>query len=164
MACFIMYGRLMNTQTDRPFRFSVQLMESLERWGYITAGLSFLFLGMVVFAFGWYVFYETLGAGVLQASLMLMNDLLLVIILLELFQTVLNYLKTHAVTLEPFLHVGIVAAIRKILTTGAQEAVLQMSSDQQFNRYLWDVGLNGLLIVLLIIALVFYKKQVGSKS
>lgn len=153
----------MDNQTERPFRFSIQLMESLERWGYITAGLSFLFLGMVVFVYGWYVFYETLSDGVLRASLILMVDLLLVIILLELFRTVLNFLKTHTITLEPFLYVGIVAAIRRILTTGAQEAVLQ-SSDQQFNRYLWDVGLNGLLIIVLVLALFVYKKQMGPKS
>ncbi|HLB95203.1 MAG TPA: phosphate-starvation-inducible PsiE family protein [Nitrospiria bacterium] len=154
----------MNNPSDQSSRFSIRWMESLERWGYITAGLSFLFLGMVIFAYGWYAFYETLGAGVLNASLMLMNDLLLVIILLELFRTVLNYLKTHTITLEPFLYVGIVAAIRRILTTGAQEQVLQMSSDQQFNRYLWDVGLNGLLIIVLVLALVFYKKEMSPKS
>jgi uncharacterized membrane protein (DUF373 family) len=142
---------------------SIRLMEWLERWGYITAGLSFLVLGMVVFAYGWYVFYIKLDSGVLSASLLLLNDLLLVIILLELFRTVLNYLKTHTVTLEPFLYVGIVAAIRKILTTGAQETVLGTASDAQFERYLWDVGLNGLLVVALVVALFSYKKQAAPK-
>jgi uncharacterized membrane protein (DUF373 family) len=154
----------MDDRSERHFRFSVELMERLERWGYITAGLSFLFLGMVVFAYGWYTFYVTWADGVLRASLFLMVDLLLVIILLELFRTVINFLKTHTITLEPFFYIGIVAAIRRILTTGAQEAMLPMSSDQQFNRYLWDVGLNGLLIVALVAALFIYKKQLIAKS
>ena len=134
-------------------------MEWLEKWGYVTAGLSFLLLGMVVFLFSWYSFLITFKDGVLLASLNLMNDLLLVIILLELFRTILNFLKTHTITLEPFLYVGIVAAIRKVLTTGAQEAVRETMSDAQFERYLWDIGLHGVLIFLLVIAMFSYKKH-----
>jgi uncharacterized membrane protein (DUF373 family) len=143
---------------ETPQKNSIRVLEWMEQWGYITAGLSFLFLGMVVFSFGWYSFFSELPNGVLAASLTLMNDLLLVIILLELFRTVLNFLKTHTVTLEPFLYVGIVAAIRKILTTSAEGAVREVASEQYFNRYLWDMGLHGILIFLLVIALLGYRK------
>jgi len=34
----------------------IHVLESLERWGYLTAGLSFLLLGMLSFAYGWYNF------------------------------------------------------------------------------------------------------------
>ena len=149
----------MKITDEKQFTVAIRLMEWLERWGYITAGVSFLLLGMNVFAYGWYVFYKTLGDGILGASLVLMNDLLLVIILLELFRTVLNFLKTHTISLEPFLYVGIVAAIRKILTTGAQETVLGATSDQHFNRYLWDIGLHGLLILALVLAIFTYRKH-----
>ena len=143
---------------EKQFRWPVQLMEWLERWGYITTGLSFLVLGMVVFSYAWYAFYTSLDQGVLASSLELMNDLLLVIILLELFRTVLNFLKTRMVSLEPFLYVGIVAAVRKILTTGAQEAVRESVSNEGFDRYLWDIGLHGVLIVLLIVAMMSYRR------
>jgi uncharacterized membrane protein (DUF373 family) len=153
----------MKITDEQQFVFSIRLMEWLERWGYITAGVSFLLLGMIIFAYGWYVFYVTAVEGLLGASLVLMNDLLLVIILLELFRTVLNFLKTHAITLEPFLYVGIVAAIRKILTTGAQETVLGVTSDQQFDRYLWDIGLHGLLVLALVLAIFTYRKHFDHK-
>jgi len=140
---------------------SVRLMKCLERWGYITAGLSFLILGMIIFAYGWYRFLTSFQGQILPSALTLMNDLLLVLILLELFKTIMNYLTTHTITLEPFFYVGIVAAIREILTVNAQKAVFHMTSESEFYRYLWDIGSNGLLIVALVLALFFYKKQLS---
>ncbi|NKE69453.1 phosphate-starvation-inducible PsiE family protein [Candidatus Manganitrophus noduliformans] len=139
-------------------------MERLEQWGYVTAGLSFLILGMVVFGYGWVAFYRALNESVLLAAMLLMNDLLLVLILLELFRTVLNFLKTHTVSLESFFYVGIVAAIRKILTTGAKETYFDISKaprpDEagEFYRYLMDTGLNGLLILVLVVAMFVYRR------
>lgn len=131
-------------------------LESLERWGYLTAGLSFLLLGMVSFAYGWYSFLITFRSGVLHAALVLTNDLLFVVILLELFRTIINFLKSHVITLEPFLYVGIIAATRRILTGGGQLAVLETMSEQAFNRYLWDIGLNVIIVLALILAVFIY--------
>ena len=50
--------------------------------------------------------------GLLPAGLKLLNDLLLVIILLELFRTVVRFLQTEVLT-EPYLAVGIIAWTRR---------------------------------------------------
>jgi uncharacterized membrane protein (DUF373 family) len=92
----------------------------------------------------------------------LMVDLLLVIILMELFRTILEFLKTHALSLEPFLYIGIVATIRRIRTRTAQEAMVHASQDQ-FTRYIWDVSLHGILVLGLILSLFFYKKGMSVK-
>ena len=132
-------------------------MEWLERWGYITAGVSFLLLGMVVFAHGWFVFFVGLSQGIIHPAMTLMVDLLLVIIFMELFRTLLEFLKTHTLTLEPFFYIGIVAAIRRILTVTAHEALSTVSPDQ-FNQYMWDIGIHGILVVALVFSLFVYKK------
>ena len=128
----------------------------LEKWGYLTAGLSFLVLGMVNFLYGWYAFFVTLHAGVFHAALALTNDLLFVLILLELFRTVINFLKSHVITLEPFLYVGIIAGIRRILTGGALMTNLETMSVDAFNRYLWDIGLNVVIVLALVFAVFVY--------
>ncbi len=152
----------MATQTEKMFKASIQMMEWLEKWGYITAGLSFLLLGMAVFAYGWATFFSSLYKGILNASMALMVDLLLVIIFMELFRTILEFLKTHTLTLEPFLYIGIVAAIRRILTLTAHEAIAEASAEQ-FSRYLWDVGMHGGLVAGLIVSLFIYKKGITVK-
>ena len=133
-------------------------METLDGMGYVTAGFSFLLLGMIVFAHAWYAFVTTFAAGVLPAVLAMIHDLLLVVILLELFRTIINFLKTYVITLEPFLYIGIIASPRRILTTGA-EAYSENLSQQQFERYLQDVGLNVLVIVALVFAVYLARRR-----
>ncbi len=137
---------------------AIGVMETLDGWGYVTAGISFLALGMVVFVHAWYAFAVTVGSKVLPAVLGLIHDLLLVIILLELFRTIINFLKTKIITLEPFLYICIIASTRRILTTGAQIDTLEDLTDQLFHRYLLDVGANVLVIVALVIALYMVRK------
>lgn len=135
-------------------------MEVLDRWGYLTAGLSLLVLGMLIFAHSWITFL--LGVektGLLPAGLKLLNDLLLVIIVLELFRTVLRFLQTDQLLLEPYLAVGIIACTRRILTASAELSHLPQITDQLFDRYLMDVGLNVTVIMVLIVAVFFLRKR-----
>ncbi len=98
----------------------VRWMQFLDRWGYITACLSFLVVGMLVFGYSWFSFVQTVEQNFLSATITLLNDLLFVIILLELFRTVLGFLQHDRIRLEPFLHVGVIASVRRILTAGAE--------------------------------------------
>src|ERR1700756_1083144 len=134
-------------------------METLDGLGYITAGFSFLVLGMVVFAHAWYAFAKSVASGVLPSVLLVIHDLLLVVILLELFRTIINFLKTQVITLEPFLYIGIIASTRRILTTGAEAAYSENLTQAQFERYLLDVGVNVLVIVALVFAVYLARKR-----
>ncbi len=119
-------------------------------------GLSFLLAGMISFAFAWYHFANNFRESILSASLHLTNELLFVVILLELFRTVINFLKSRVITLEPFLYVGIIAGTRRILTGGAQLANLEVLPAAIFERYLWDIGLNVIIVLGLIFAVFLY--------
>jgi len=136
----------------------IKLMETLDGLGYIATGFSFLVIGMVVFVHAWYAFTLAVGSKTIPAVLTLVHDLLLVIILLELFRTIINFLKTKVITLEPFLYICVIASTRRILTTGAQIAYLDELSDQVFQRYLLDLGANVLVIVALVIAVYVARK------
>jgi uncharacterized membrane protein (DUF373 family) len=146
------------TKDIRP-NFWIGWMETLDGMGYITAGFSFLALGMIVFAHAWYAFVTTMAVGVLGAVLALIHDLLLVVILLELFRTIINFLKTHVITLEPFLYIGIIASTRRILTMGAETAYSEKLTDAQFHRYLLDVGVNVLVILALVAAVYLARRR-----
>lgn len=135
-------------------------MEWLDRWGYITASLSLLVLGMLIFAQSWYVFVAAAThTGLLPAGLRLLNDLLLVIILLELSRTVVRFLQTEILALEPYLAVGIIACTRRILTASAELSHLPQVTSELFNRYIFDVALNVAVIMVLIIAVFVLRKR-----
>mgnify|MGYP001252672803 CR=1 FL=1 len=140
-------------------------MDWLDRLGYITAGFSLLILGMAIFAHAWYVFLlRPEHAAVLPAGLKLLNDLLLVIILLELFRTVVRFLQTEVLELEPYLAVGIIACTRRILTASAElshqlEAVAKEMKQELFQQYVMDVALNVTVIIVLIVAVYLLRKR-----
>ncbi|MBU6435141.1 MAG: phosphate-starvation-inducible PsiE family protein, partial [Nitrospirae bacterium] len=135
-------------------------MEWLDRLGYLTAGFSLLVLGMLIFAQAWYVFVTKAGQiGLLSSGLKLLNDLLLVIILLELFRTVIRFLQTEILDLEPYLAVGIIACTRRVLTASAELSHLPSMTDTQFYQYLMDVGLNVTVIMVLTIGVYLIRKR-----
>lgn len=156
--------RTYNLMRHLPCRV-VDWMEWLDRWGYVTAGMSLLILGMLIFVHSWYVF--ALGAakvGLLVAGLRLLNDLLLVIILLELYRTVIRFLQTGILALEPYLAVGIIACTRRILTASAELSHQPEVTDTMFQRYLWDVGLNVVVIMVLILAVYLIRQRPGQTA
>jgi uncharacterized membrane protein (DUF373 family) len=125
---------------------TIGVMETLDGLGYITTGFSFLLIGM--------------GSATVPAVLALVHDLLLVIILLELFRTIINFLKTKVITLEPFLYICVIASTRRILTTGAQIASMEDLTDQVFHRYLLDLGSNVLVVLALVLAVYLMRRAV----
>ena len=139
---------------------TINMMETLDGWGYITTGFSFLVISMVLFIHAWYTFAYSVGSKAVPAVLGLIHELLLVIILLELFRTIINFLKTKIITLEPFLYICVIASTRRILTTGAQISYMDELTDQVFHRYLLDLGANVFVIVALVIA-VYYARRIS---
>jgi uncharacterized membrane protein (DUF373 family) len=135
-------------------------MEWLDRWGYVTAGLSLLVLGMLIFAHSWVNFVVSLEhTNLLTAGLKLLNDILLVIILLELFRTVVRFLQTDQLLLEPYLAVGIIACTRRVLTSSAEFAHDPGITEALFMRYLWDIGLNVSVIMILILGIFVLRQR-----
>ena len=121
-------------------------------------------LGMLVFIHAWYVFlagqFDPKGhVLILPAGLRLLNDILLVIILLELFRTVVRFLQTEVLELEPYLSVGVIACTRKILTASAELSHQQNMTETQFYQYLMDVGLNVTVIIALIGAVFMIRQR-----
>mgnify|MGYP000866038071 FL=1 len=139
-------------------------MEWLDRLGYATAGFSLLVLGMLIFVHAWYVFLvgqfdPKAPVSILPAGLKLLNDVLLVIILLELFRTVVRFLQTEVLVLEPYLSVGVIACTRRILTASAELSHQQHMTETQFYQYLMDVGLNVTVTLVLIFAVFMIRKR-----
>ena len=136
------------------------VMEWLDRLGYLTAGFSLLVLGMLIFAHAWYVFITKAGSiGLLPSGLKLLNDLLLVIILLELFRTVIRFLQTEVLDLEPYLAVGIIACTRRVLTASAELSHQLNMTETVFYQYLMDVGLNVTVIMVLVVGVFLVRKR-----
>jgi uncharacterized membrane protein (DUF373 family) len=78
----------------------------------------------------------------------LVNDVLLALIILELLWTVLRFLKKQKFSLGPFLAIGIIAAVRRILLIEAQTSLLKHIPTEK----LYEIGLSAVVVIVLMIA------------
>ena len=83
-----------------------------------------------------------------DAIIRLVNDVLLALIILELLWTVIRFLKKQKFILAPFLAIGIIAAIRRILLVEAQTSFM----DHVPAEKLYEIGLSASVVLVLMIA------------
>jgi len=84
-----------------------------------------------------------------RASMVSMvNDVLLSLIILELLWTVIRFLKKQKFILAPFLAIGIIAAVRRILLIEAQTSAMAHTPVEK----LYEIGLSAVVIIILMAA------------
>lgn len=82
------------------------------------------------------------------AIIALVNDVLLSLIILELLWTVIRFLKKQKFLLGPFLAIGIIAAVRRILLIEAQASLMEHTPVEK----LYETGLSAAVIITLMAA------------
>ncbi len=83
--------------------------------------------------------------GTLQGSVLVLDRVLMVLIIAEIAATLRAVLLYHEIAAEPFLFIGLIACVRRILIVTA--ATEQVHSDQELNRLLLELGALGLLVI-----------------
>ena len=90
------------------------------------------------------------------------NDILFIVIILEILRTVISRFTDGVYQLEKFLIIGVIAAVRHILTVGASVTLESGKTDQAFERAIVEMGLNALIVVALVFA-IFMSKSAHRK-
>jgi uncharacterized membrane protein (DUF373 family) len=81
----------------------------------------------------------------LQGGVLVLDRVLMVLIVAEIAATLRAVLLYHEIAAEPFLFIGLIACVRRILIVTA--ATEQVHSDKQLNRLLLELGALGLLVI-----------------
>ena len=94
----------------------------------------------------------------IKTLLHVLNDVLLVLIVMELMWPIIRFLKRESFTLNPFLYIGIISCIRRILLIEAEHSIVSQAADYKAEwDVLWPVlaemGANVFIILLLAISL-----------
>ena len=94
-----------------------------------------------------------------------LNELLFVLMAVEILHTVRISIRSHMLVIEPFLVVGIIASIRRILVVTLEAASLtkegRWSSDDAavvFRSSMTELGLLGLVVLVLVIAIALLRR------
>ena len=92
------------------------------------------------------------------------NDILLVVIILEIMRTVVVRFTDGIFQLDSFLIIGVIAAVRHILTVGAALTMEKDKLGESFNRSLYEMGVNTGIVVALVFALFLSRSVRKPKS
>jgi uncharacterized membrane protein (DUF373 family) len=130
------------------------LMEDLAHYA-----ISILLVGMAG-----YVLYHTAvqmarrSADYATRTTDAINGILLVIIITEILSTVIAHFNEEGFQLKPFLIIGIISAVRHILTIGAQLSV-GADGGPAFYRTQIELGVSAGVALSLVIALLIVRRS-----
>lgn len=137
-----------------------------------TAVEDFVYLGLGVLLAGSAVallvssginFVQSLLARSLALNIVpLLDRLLLILLVIELLYTVQVSFREHGLIPEPFLLVGLIAAIRRILVLTAEFAEVKDETGPIFQHLIIELAVLTFLIVALVISLVLLRKRGGA--
>ena len=88
-----------------------------------------------------------------------LDQILLVLMIIEILSTVQVSFREHVLTPEPFLVVGLIAAIRRILIITAEFSNPSEILEAAFRNAMFELGLLTVLIFSLVFSLYFLKKN-----
>ncbi|NLY56106.1 MAG: hypothetical protein GX058_06310 [Firmicutes bacterium] len=126
-----------------------RFIKSMQTWLHFGTALAISVLALIIFVHSLYIGFVQIRQDVLAGSLVVLNNIFFVIILLEVLGTIIHQPDSGDFALRPFLVVGIISSIRHILMLGAK---VSLDSHTATQEYLLDLGLHGILILLLAIA------------
>ncbi len=92
------------------------------------------------------------------------NDILLVVIILEIMRTVVVRFTDGIFQLDSFLIIGVIAAVRHILTVGAALTMEKDKTTEMFNRSLYEMGVNTGIVLALVFALFLSRSARKNRS
>jgi uncharacterized membrane protein (DUF373 family) len=82
------------------------------------------------------------------------NSILFVIIVMEILRTVVAHFDDAGLQLKPFLIIGIISAVRHILTVGAQSSLGVEKDAEHFRQSQVELGVNAAVVMALVVGLV----------
>jgi hypothetical protein len=106
--------------------------------------------------------------NIASQTLVVLDQLLLVLMLVEILHTVRISIHSHILVTEPFLIVALIASIRRILVITLETAALTKagiwSADGAgiFRASMGELGLLGFLILALVISIVLLRRYAPS--
>jgi len=105
-------------------------------------------------------FVQSLLSGALSARVVaLLDQVLFVFMIVEILYTGQISFREHALIPEPFLIVGLIAGIRRVLVLTAEFGDLMTKGDDAFRNAMLELGLLTVLVLALVWALVLVRRR-----
>ena len=106
------------------------------------------------------MFARSIGAGAIGGSVVeVLDQLLLILMMIEILYTVQVSFREHVLVPEPFVLVGMIAAVRRILVLTAEFGKLMEQGDTVFRNAMIELGLLTGMTGVMVACLVGLRKR-----
>lgn len=128
--------------------------------GVLLAAGALILLG----AAAWFLYNSIFSGEIRELMVDLLDQILLILMVLEILYTVQVSFREHVLSPEPFLVVGLIAAMRRILVITAEFSKPAEVLEAAFRNAMMELGLLTVLILSLVLSLYFLKRQSPAKA
>jgi phosphate starvation-inducible membrane PsiE len=129
---------------------------------YVAVAFALTAAGLILFGYSIYSFIDKLDELSIATSILeLLDNLLLVFIITEIIHTIRAVIDEKVLVAEPFLVVGAVAAIRRLIVVSAEAKTLLGTG--QFTDAMLEIGILTGTILLLALAIFLLRHTTHSE-
>jgi uncharacterized membrane protein (DUF373 family) len=128
--------------------------------GVLLAAGALILLGAAT----WFLFNNIFSGDIRELIVDLLDQILLILMVVEILYTVQVSFREHTLSPEPFLVVGLIAAVRRVLIITAEFSKPEEVLETAFRNAMMELGLLTVLILSLVFSLNFLKRQSPAKA
>ena len=130
----------------------VKFIKASEKCVYIGVAISLLVISVILLGYTCYNTFRELMISdkVIHTFIVAVQDVLLVMIILEILWTVMSYIESESIPLEPFLFVAIISSVRGLILESTR--VLEVGHKDIYAMAV-EVGLHAIEIFIFILVL-----------
>lgn len=140
----------------RQLHVPIAFLTVAERTVYFLAALALIAAAAALFVVLVLNVITSDTGGVTQTVITVLEQMLLVFILLELAHSVHIVLREQTLVAEPFLIIGLIAVVRRILIITAEGKRFPVGG-QEFTNLLFELAVLTALVIALAVALYFLR-------
>ena len=133
-------------------------LSSAEDIIYICTAVVLVMAASTLLIFTAFDFYENFNGDISKNISHLLDGLLLVLMLVEILHTVGIFLKKRKLVIEPFLAVGIIAAIRRVLVITAEQVHPTPEHAAAFRMTMLELGLLAAMILCFVFCIFLLRR------
>lgn len=141
-------------------RFPTSLLERIEASIYLAAGYILSLAAAVLLGYAvWEALQLFSTHDLTEAIVKLLDRVLLALMIAEIIYTVARFSREGRLEAEPFLVVGVIAAVRRMLVITAESTANMSLENPHFLAVLSELGLLSVSIVFFAIAISLIRRR-----
>jgi uncharacterized membrane protein (DUF373 family) len=136
--------------TDKKYNETIAtIIGRIESAIYLVAALFLIIMAIAAFIVVAYDLYQFISSGErIDVIYKALNDLLVVLIIVELIQTIAVFIRRHVLELRLILAAGLTAMIRRVLLFGIETNISRE-----------DMAITALIIIVIAVAIYLIGRQ-----